>query len=273
MKRMYWMTCLLVLLGLPAAAEEHRHPDTEKMESKGEIRVYLADREKKPVDLEGITATVIVKPEHGTRHVLRTKIVTPKGSKKTGLGHGGEVRPMGDYLVEFVVQKPHAHHAGHEHGHGHEQQDGTPFLGAEIKLDDLKFSAVVIFRLGGKTLNVKGFEYPPAVPDNYKDAVARIEEHLRTIAGLIDTGDLEKVHAIADKISYVCKKLPELAARGDRPEVEKTCKVIIGLFGEIDEAADAGRKTETVQAFGKYKTKVKELEKHVKDNGHDHGHQ
>ncbi|MEE9263466.1 MAG: hypothetical protein V3V11_03320 [Vicinamibacteria bacterium] len=271
MKRTNYMTFVLVLFGASAVAQEHHHPDKTKKESKGEIRVYLADRHKKPVDLKGIMATVIIKTEHGKRHVLRTKLVTPEGSKKTGLGHGGEVRPMGNYFVEFVVQKPHAHHAEEKHGHekqGHEKKDATPFFGTKIELHDLKFSAVVIFRLGGKTLNVKGFEYPPAVPDNYKDAVARIEEHMQTIQGLIDTNDLEKVHAVAEKISYVCKKLPALAARDDLTEVETTCKVIIGLFSEIDEAADAGKKRETVQVFGKYKTKVKELKKHV--DGHAH---
>ena len=117
---------------------------------------------------------------------------------------------------------------------------------------------------------MKGFEYPPAVPNNYKDAVARVEELLKAIQGLIDTNDLEKVHAVAEKISYVCEKLPELAPHDDKADVEKTCKAVIALFGEIDEAADAGKKRETIQVFSKYKLKVGELKKHVKGEGHNH---
>ena len=45
---------------------------------------------------------------------------------------------------------------------------------------------------------------------------------------------------------------------------------MIALFSEIDEAADAGKKRETIQVFSKYKLRVAELKKHVKGEGHNH---
>ena len=136
---------------------------------------------------------------------------------------------------------------------------------------DLEFSAVVILRIGDETVNAKGFSYPPAVPNNYPDAVARIEEHIEAIEHLIETNDLGKVHAVAEKISHVCKKLPELAPEHDRAEVTKVCQATIALFGKIDEAADNGRKNDTIKVLNTYKAKVSELRKHVKKDDHHEG--
>ncbi|MCZ6691841.1 MAG: heavy metal-binding domain-containing protein [Planctomycetota bacterium] len=296
MKRIHWIAILIVAYAGQANAQEHHHEEEER--DKAEIRVYLADKEKRPVDLKGTTATLVIEPQAGGKRTLTMKAVAPKGSKSQGLGHGGEVREMGDYLVEFAVVKPHAQHGGD--GHGLEKKDATPYFAVEFPLIgytcsmhpdvlleepgkcptcsmetkpvNLEFSAVVIFRIGGETLNVKGFEYPPAVPDNYKDAVARLEDHLETIQGLIHSGDLEKVHAIAEKISHVCTKLPDLAPHHDESKVEKICETVIGLFKEIDAAADAGKKKETIEVFEKYKSKVDELKRHVTgDHKEDHG--
>ena len=44
--------------------------------------------------------------------------------------------------------------------------------------------------------------------------------------------------------------------------IEKVCKSIIALFGDIDKAADDGKKADTIKVFDRYKAKVKELKKH-----------
>lgn len=269
MKHMFWATLLLVLFAAPVVAQHHHDDDDNEKEKhkEAEVRVYLADKDRKPVSLVGVGATVVLTAADGTRKVRKTTRVVPPAGQTTGLGHGGEVRAMGDYLVELVVHKPHGEHGDEEHGH--QKKDGTPYFRLKVGFDELHFSAVVIFSIGGKTHNVKGFEYPPAVPDNYEDAVARVEEHLKAIQALMDSNELEKVHAVAEKISYVCEKLPELAPHDDRADVEKICKAVISLFSEIDEAADAGKKRETIQVFSKYKRQVAELRKHVKAEGHD----
>ncbi len=286
--------------------EEHAKEHPAKADARhAEIRVYLAGKDKKPVGLEGIAATVIIEPEGAKKRVLKTKVVTPEGARKTGLGHGGEVREMGDYHVEFVVVRPHGEHA-EAHGGGHEEEgesehkgkhadedeaDATPFFGAAIDLVrgytcgmtghpvfdedpgkctkcsmvtnpvELSFSAVIIFRIAGETHNVKGFEYPPAIPDNYADAVAKIEEHLAAIHELIERGSLAKVHQVAARISHICEKLPELAPAEDRPEIQELCRSIIALFKEIDLVADAGKKEATERVLAKYEAKVKSLQK------------
>ncbi len=268
MRRILWVAVSLACAPLGAFGQEHGHGGEEKG-GKAEIRVYLADQAKKPVDLTGITATVIVEPVGGKKRVLRTEVVTPKGSSKKGIGHGGEVRSAEKYFVEFVVVKPHEHEGGHDEGE-EQTKDATPYFRVALEPLDPKFAAVVIVRIGDKTFNVKGFEHPPAVPNDYAGAVGRFEEHLAAIQVLIDHDDLESVHAIAEKISYVCEKLPDLASRDDRAEVGKTCKIVIGLFREIDAAADAGHKRETIDVLVKYKKNLAELQKHAKKGDHDH---
>ena len=68
------------------------------------------------MDLEGITAMVILEPVGGGKRTLETEVVAPEGSEMKGLGQGGEVREMGEFLVEFVVVKPHAGHGDDGHG-------------------------------------------------------------------------------------------------------------------------------------------------------------
>lgn len=107
------------------------------------------------------------------------------------------------------------------------------------------------------------------MPGTYKDAVARIEQHLKEIDELIEHGDLDKVHGVAERISHIGEKLPALAPSDDRADVERTCKEIIALFKEIDHAADAGKKAETEAAVKKYRARVEELRKHI---GEHRGH-
>lgn len=46
----------------------------------------------------------------------------------------------------------------------------------------------------------------------------------------MDKGDLEKVHASADKISEICMKLPDMAPKANKAAVEKLCKETIDLL-------------------------------------------
>ena len=70
MRRLYWVPLALALLGGRVEAQDGK---------KGEIRVYLADNDKNPVDLSGIRVILIVQPEGGKKRVMRTKVVTPEG--------------------------------------------------------------------------------------------------------------------------------------------------------------------------------------------------
>ena len=175
--------------------------------------------------------------------MLKTELVTPKGGKKVGVGRGGEVVRMDEFHVEFLVLKPHPPHEGKAEA-GHDDEDGTPYFKAvldlsaytcgmkghpvvakpgtcrkcpmKLKAVEREFRAVVIFKIKGDTKNAKGFQYPPVVPDNYKDAVAKIDEHVRTIEALVKADDNDKAHAVALKITRICEKLPDLAPGKDR---------------------------------------------------------
>jgi hypothetical protein len=241
-----------------------------------QLRVYVAKEDKAPADLDGMSVMVILEPEGGKRQVLR--LDRPDGEGKSGVGHGGEVRRGGGYAIELVIAE-----AGDEHPH----EGGTPYFSSKVALSgytcgmsghpvvtkpgkctrcpmklkpvDLVFSAVVVIRRKGKTTNVKGFKHPPEGPKNYADGIARIEQHIDAIQGLVDAGKLAEVHPVASRISKLCRRLPALAAQGKTEAVEQACKAIIALFPAIDEAGDNGRKADTQAVLDKYKTKLKEL--------------
>lgn len=109
-----------------------------------------------------------------------------------------------------------------------------------------------------------------AVPDHYKDAVAKCEELSSKIGGLIAAGKLSEVHPPAADIKKIAEKLPELAQKDLKPEMLKEVNVkakeLAGTFTEIDGPADAGKKEETVKVHDKIKALIADLKKHA---GHD----
>ncbi len=292
-------TVLAILLVLPAFAALAIAEEEGKGAAAGEIRIYLVDKAGKIVDAKDVTVTLSIEPEGGAKRILKTHRVSPAGGHKAGLGHGGDVQASENYQVEMVVVKAHEEEGegeegeeeGGEHHEAEEGGDATPYFAAETSLTcwwcgmtgdpmldkpgkcpkcsmdtkpvDLRFSAVVIVKIGAETFNVKGFVYPAATPPTYGEAVARIEEHVKTIQGLVDAGKLASVHLVAEKISAICEKLPGMAPKDGATEIASACKTMRSLFDEIDKAADAGKKPETVQALGKYRAQLEILKRHV----------
>ncbi len=114
-----------------------------------------------------------------------------------------------------------------------------------------------------------------AVPEHYKDAVAKCEELSNQIGGLIASGKLGEVHAAAADIKRIAEKLPELAQKGPPADMLKEINVkskeLAGMFDEIDKAADSNNKEETIRLHEKMKGLIADLKKH---SGHakDHSH-
>ncbi|MCZ6808115.1 MAG: hypothetical protein O7F08_14255 [Deltaproteobacteria bacterium] len=114
------------------------------------------------------------------------------------------------------------------------------------------------------------------VPDHYAHAVEKLEELSTKIDGLIADGHLEDVHRTAADIKKIAEKLPALA-KTDLPagmlkDVNVTAKQLAGTFSEIDEAADAGKKDETVAVHDRMKALIADLKKHAaheEEEGHE----
>ena len=225
----------------------------------GEIRVYLADKDKNPVDLKGITALVLIEPEGGKRKMLKTDVVTPKGGAKRGIGHGGEVSEMDGYHVEFRVVKK---------GAAPKETDGTPYFSASVDLGTWKkFSAVVVFRMKGDTRNAKGFQYPPLVPGTYRDAVAKLEKQHKAAADALKAENHKAFHRSEKTVAKICAALPGLAPEAARAEVGKVAKEIKKIFQQIDHADHSGDAAGVKKALDAFKARVGALKKHAAAGG------
>jgi len=230
--------------------------------------------------------------------VLKAKLVTPDESPSDWkLAHGGQVITKGENSIELVVGKPehshgkakseHSHGAseagehgqaekGHDESDGHEHGEANKVLSYfkadfDFEGNNFAFSAVVIIKSDKGTFNIKGFEYPFL---DYGSVVSMMEDQLKEIQSLIDSNKLLKVHPAASKISLLAESLPNAKdfPDDDRSAIEKTCKEIIALFGEIDRAGDSQNKPGTIEVLAKYRSKVSSLAKHVhEDDGHEHG--
>ena len=95
-----------------------------------------------------------------------------------------------------------------------------------------------------------------------------IDELREQIEHLIESGKLSDVHPPAQHISLIAKRLPELAKKSGIAEehwkdINTQSRDLANLFDEIDEAADAGKKSETEAAFAKMVKLIDSLKMHA----------
>ncbi len=99
---------------------------------------------------------------------------------------------------------------------------------------------------GGKALT----EQDVKTPESFAAGVARLKELHQEINHLIEHNELADVHRVAEEMAIVARKMKPLAARDiaqDRlTDAGRLCNEIAGYFSPIDEAADAGKKDETM---------------------------
>ena len=88
------------------------------------------------------------------------------------------------------------------------------------------------------------------MPASFQAGVTRLEELHKKIGEEIDEGQLMRVHRLAEEMSLVAKKMKELAQKDlpadKRVEAGRLCNEVAGTYQPIDEAADSGKKVETV---------------------------
>lgn len=99
---------------------------------------------------------------------------------------------------------------------------------------------------GGEALT----EADVKMPESFAAGVARLSELHQNINHLIEHNELADIHRVAEEMAIVARKMKELAAKDivedDRTEVGRLCNEIAGYFHPIDEAADSGKKDETM---------------------------
>lgn len=90
----------------------------------------------------------------------------------------------------------------------------------------------------------------------HAEGIHELDELREEIEHLIKDDKLSDVHPPAQHISLIAKRLFELARKSGVPEeswrdINTQSRELAGLFDEVDEAADAGKKPETEAAVGK----------------------
>lgn len=88
------------------------------------------------------------------------------------------------------------------------------------------------------------------MPESFAAGVAQLTELHQKINQLIEHNELADVHRAAEEMAIVARKMKELAskdiAEDSRTEAGRLCNEIASYFNPIDEAADAGKKDETI---------------------------
>ncbi len=93
-------------------------------------------------------------------------------------------------------------------------------------------------------------EQDVTLPTSFAAGVAQLTELHEKIEHLIEHNELADVHRVAEEMAIVARKMKELAAHDiaedKRAEAGRLCNEVAGYFHPIDEAADAGKKDETM---------------------------
>lgn len=209
--------------------------------------------------------------------------------------HGGHVVSSEGHSIELVVAVEAEEHEGEGHekkegagGHGidepyfeakaplvtyqdsmkdsppSEKPGNCPKCGMRMAAQPASFTAVVVVKIGDKTINAKGFKYPEDMPKTLAEAATRIEAELAEIDELVAGKKLEEVHKAAERISKVAEHLGEIAPAADKAAATKLGKEIGHLFEAIDKAADAGKAEDTKKVVAQYRDKLAALKRLVK---------
>ncbi len=101
-------------------------------------------------------------------------------------------------------------------------------------------------------------------PDSFAVGVARLSELHQKINHLIEHNELGEVHHVAEEMGMVARKMKPLASRDiaedKRTDAGRLCNDIAGYFNPIDEAADAGKKDETMAIHKQMAETIAKLE-------------
>lgn len=102
------------------------------------------------------------------------------------------------------------------------------------------------------------------LPESFADGVARLAKLHEKIDHLIEHDELEDVHGAAEEMAIVARKMKELAATDvaddRRADAGRLCNEIAGYFRPIDEAADAGKKDDTIAIYRQMTTAIGKLD-------------
>ena len=114
-------------------------------------------------------------------------------------------------------------------------------------------------------------------PHSYAEAVKLIHTQLAKIDDLIETRQLDRVHAEAAVIRDVAKTMPQLALQKDSgvpreaiKGINLASKDLAAKFGPIDAAGDSGNRAGTQKVYNEMVALFETLEK-LADPDHDHG--
>jgi hypothetical protein len=221
-----------------------------------DLRVYVADGDRKLVDPGDLGIVVHLERPEAKRKTLELELATPRGSKRFGLGHGGQIVKADGYFVELVLFDSHKDLA--------DEEDGTPYFRTDVGIvEPPGFQATVEFRIKGKTRVAEGFEHP-LVPESFKDALRKLENRLSRLRTPAAANDAEAVFLAQSVNVLLWKSMLDLAGLDAREAVKKILKDASALAQELEAAVRAADAKRASVALDRYDVVLAELKKLVK---------
>lgn len=258
--------------------QEEEKPGVRKM-AHGEIRVYLLDKDKKPVDLKDVTASLTIEDKTGLKRTLPLQLVTPKAGEASPAGPEGQLREVegGQFWAKMFVMKPDAVEKkpgerrpgqkgddlyGDDKKRAPKAQELTgPYFKAELTKEEwtAEFTADVVFRIKGETKTARGFSFPFPEAGNGDAAADHVRNDLKALEGQLRAGDYDKAKASVEHLIECVQQVTPERQPGDAAEVEKKKQDCMDACRELKAAMDTGKKDTIDSAFSKCRTACEAL--------------
>jgi hypothetical protein len=255
----------------PGQDPKGRDAEAPRSEAAGpcEVRAYLTDKDKKPVDLREITATLTVQDKAGGKKTYPMQAVTPKASDRPETAARGEAKdiPGTPYTAELVVLRPGARHEEKAPGaRAPEEGDRDPqgrkpegpgrtgsYFKAEIPKEDPagEGEVSIAFTIKGETRTVAGWNLTSwAMAGGHAammDCLAEVERHLRA-------HDMEKARAAGEKLFQGLQH----GAKAGKGDLNKKYDDAISPCKDLLGAIQKGNRDKAMEALNKCRSKLGE---------------
>ena len=288
MRNIAMMASCLLALAAPSWGQQDGK-DKSGAPDPCEIRAYLMNKNRQPVEIVGITAILFVEGKDGAELRITLQAVTPKAEEKSGLPSSTAPREVEgtEYFASLIAVPPYGNRRSESEDADRRLAKGSipepqlrqenapaeldrnrfalegPYFKADLTREQLSAftcQAGVRFTIKGETRTARGFSC--ALSKGNGTAAGRcpgLAEECNQVERHLKAGEMDKAVAVVDRLSAsLCEPCREVPCRQARHGCASCCR-------DLRAAISAGNREKALTALEALKSQCSKPE--LKTNG------
>jgi len=251
MRNAAMMASCLLALAAPSWGQQNGKDKSGTTDAR-EIRAYLVNKDRQPVDIAGITAVLLVEGKDGAELRIPLQAITPKAEEKSGLQSSTAPREVEGtkYFASLIAVPPYGNRRSESEDADRRLAKGSipePQLRQEPELDRNRFAlegpyfkadltreqlgaftcrAAVQFTVNGEARTAKGFSCTLTKGGGTAaERCPRLAEDCNQVERHLKAGEMDKAGSVVDRLSAsLCEPCGEVSCRRARHGCASCCK-------------------------------------------------